>query len=135
MKNSVQYLTYEDYKELGGDSTLDNASFNLLEQKARKQIDHYTFNRLIDGVPANLKDEIDMTMFRLIGMNQSIDRNVNKSSESIDGYSVSYGGSTQANKEIGDTIKVMLSGLEVDGVPLLYAGGVNDNKHIYYNIP
>lgn len=133
MNNSVKYLTYKDYKELGG--SLDEASFNLLEQKARKQIDHYTFNRLIDGVPANLKNEIDMIMFRLIGMNDNIDKNINKSSESIDGYSVSYGGSTQANKEIEDTIKVMLSGYEVDGVPLLYVGGVNDNKRIYYDIP
>lgn len=132
MDNSVKYLAYEDYKELGG--SLDNASFNLYEQKARKQIDHYTFNRLINGVPMNIKDEIDMIMFRLIGMNQTIDNNSNKASESIDGYSVSYNNS-QVSSEIKNEIKMCLDGLEIDGVPLLYAGGVNDNKRIYYNLP
>ena len=134
MNNSVKYLTYEDYKELGG-QTLDNVSFNLYEQKARKQIDHYTFNRLMEGVPLDIKNEINMIMYRLIGINEEADKNSNKVSESIDGYSVSYGGSAQANVEVANTITTMLSGLKVNGVPLLYSGGVNDNKPIYYDLP
>ena len=44
MEFSGQYLTYEEYRALGG--TLDLTSFNLLEFEARRQIDIKTFNRL-----------------------------------------------------------------------------------------
>ena len=44
MEFEGQYLTYEDYKGLGG--TLDLMPFNLLEFEARKKIDINTKNRL-----------------------------------------------------------------------------------------
>lgn len=130
--DSEKYLTYEDYQSLGG--TLDLKSFNLLEYKSRKQIDLYTHNRLIDGIPNDIKFDIELTMFNLIRINASADASGNKASESIDGYSVSYGGVQQASAEVEKTMQVLLSGLEIDGVPLTYAGGVNDNKRIYYPI-
>ena len=44
MEFKGQYLTYEDYKALGG--TLDLTPFNLLEFEARRRIDIKTQNRL-----------------------------------------------------------------------------------------
>ena len=45
MEFSGEYLTYEEYKALGG--TLDLLPFNLLEFEARKKINLKTFNRLV----------------------------------------------------------------------------------------
>ena len=44
MEFKGQYLTYTEYQDLGG--TLKEMPFNILEFKARKQIDNMTFNRL-----------------------------------------------------------------------------------------
>ena len=41
------YLTYEEYKELGGQ--LDESAFPLLERKAQRKLDNYTFDRLKDA--------------------------------------------------------------------------------------
>ena len=46
MEIEGQYLTYEEYKSLGG--TLDLMPFNLLEFEARKEIDKRTFGRLVN---------------------------------------------------------------------------------------
>ena len=57
MEFSGQYLTYEEYKALGG--TLDLTPFNLLEFESRRRIDTRTFNRLkgidSDGIPQEVK--------------------------------------------------------------------------------
>jgi len=124
------YLTYTKYKELGGN--LSETSFNLLEYKSRKQIDRYTFGRLIDGIPEDIQDDIEKAMMVLIENNQGVDKTSNVTSESIDGYSISYGSGTEIEKVISNLITTLLDGLEKDGVPLLYTGGVNDNKHFYY---
>ena len=46
MEFKGQYLTYQEFKALGG--TLDEMPFNLLEYNARKKIDERTFGRLVD---------------------------------------------------------------------------------------
>ena len=46
MEFTKQYLTYEEYQELGG--TLEETPFNILELEAQKNIDKYTFDRLKD---------------------------------------------------------------------------------------
>lgn len=134
MGNSEEYLTYIRYKQLGG--TLDQKSFNLLEYKSRKQIDLYTYNRLTKGVPEDIEDSIEYLMMNLISINNTTSGTsaTNKASESIDGYSVSYRSSIEMETQARNEIVSMLSGLEVDGVPLTYAGGVNDNKQFHYPI-
>ncbi len=134
MGDSVEYLTYTRYKQLGG--TLDRMSFNLLEYKSRKQIDLYTYNRLTKGVPEEIEDSIEYLMMNLISINNTSisSSSNNKASESIDGYSVQYRSSQEMELQAKNEIIGMLSGLEVDGVPLTYAGGVNDNKQFYYPI-
>ena len=57
MEFSGQYLTYEEYKALGG--TLDLTPFNLLEFESRRLIDTRTHNRLknVDNIPEEVKNE------------------------------------------------------------------------------
>ena len=46
MEFTKQYLTYEEYQELGG--TLEETPFDIVELEAQKSIDKYTFGRLKD---------------------------------------------------------------------------------------
>lgn len=130
MEFSEQYLTYDEYKALGG--TIDQTPFNLLEFEARKKIDERTFGRLKNVVV--LPQEIKMCMFALInsisGYSSCISSN-NKSiaSESIDGYSVNYttGGTVQEivnskNVELNDIITTYLFGVIVNNEHILYIG-------------
>jgi hypothetical protein len=126
--NSKPYLTYQEYKELGG--TLDIMPFNLLEFEARANVDKYTFGRL-KNLDEQL-EETEMCVYELIGILASYQEYANQnksvSSESTDGYSISY---TQANesvsktkvKEIKDIIETYLSDCKLtDGTPYLYRG-------------
>ena len=55
MEFNNQYLTYEEYKSLGG--TLGEMPFNILELKARQIINERTQNRLkdIEKTPQEVK--------------------------------------------------------------------------------
>ena len=128
MEFSGQYLTYEEYRALGG--TLDLVPFELLEYEARREIDGSTQNRIkeIENIP----QEIKLCVFKLINVLSSYDEslnNVNKNiaSESIDGYSVSYVAGNQAQeiskmKEIDDIIITYLNGVIVNGEHILFLG-------------
>lgn len=128
MEFSGQYLTHEEYRGLGG--TLDLMPFNLLELEARKQIDKYTFGRL-----KNLetqKNEVKLCMFNLItalkSYNADLTRNKAISSESIDGYSISYQTMTKEQingkaSEIKGIVSDWLNNCSLDdGTPYLYRG-------------
>ena len=128
MEYSGEYLTYEEYKALGG--TLDLLPFNLLEYEARRKINIRTFNRLvgIDEIP----QEVKMCEYRMINsINEDIkaNSNGNVASESIDGYSVSYITGSQLketmeakNKELDDIITTYLAMVIVNGQHLIYCG-------------
>lgn len=128
MEYSGQYLTYEEYKGLGG--SLDLMPFNLLELEARKQVDKHTFGRLINL--ETQKQEVKICIFRLITLlnsyNTDLERNKAVSSENIDGYSVSYGAvSNEAingkESEIKSLIQDLLNNCYLeDGTPYLYRG-------------
>lgn len=62
MEFGGQYLTYDEYRQLGG--TLDIVPFNLFELEARTNIDRETQNRLEGGL--NIPPEVKMCMFRLV---------------------------------------------------------------------
>lgn len=132
MDFSGQYLTYDEYRDLGG--TLAETSFNLLEFEARRQIDIRTFNRLknIEDIP----QEVKLCEFNLIN---SIDayasainetaNNGNVRSENTDGYSVSYSSPSEIsdivkskNAEFEDTIKTYLLGIIINGEHIMYCG-------------
>ena len=127
MEFEGQYLTYQEYKALGG--TLDEMPFNLLEFNARMKIDERTFGRLVDK--GQEYKEVKLCIYNMIitlNSYSSYDtQNKAISSESTDGYSISYGtpqkSITEAkNSELEDIIDTYLSNLIVDDVPVLYRG-------------
>lgn len=127
MEFKGQYLTYQEYQLLGG--TLEEMPFNLLEFDARKRIDKRTFGRLVDK--GQEYKEVKLCVYNMIitlNSYSSYDtQNKAISSESTDGYSISYGtpqkSITEAkNSELEDIIDTYLSNLIVDDVSVLYRG-------------
>ena len=127
MEFKGQYLTYQEYLALGG--TLDEMPFNLLEFNARKKIDERTFGRLIDK--GQEYKEVKLCVYNMIitlNSYSSYDtQNKAISSESTDGYSISYGtpqkSTTEAkNSELEDVINSYLANVVIDNVPVLYRG-------------
>ena len=126
-----KYLTYDEYTSLGG--TLEETPFNLLEYESRKQIDLRTQKRLV-GVE-EIPNEVKLCDFHLINkINDyiltldSISQN-NKSSESIDGYSVSFITPSEIsnivisrNKELDDIMRTDLYGVIVNNEHIIYNG-------------
>ena len=125
-----QYLTYDEYKALGG--TIDQTPFNLLEFEARRKIDERTLGRLKEV--EKLPQEVKICMFSLINSISNYSscvssNNKNIASESIDGYSVSYitGGTLQEvvsskNAELNDIIITYLTGVIVNNEHIIYIG-------------
>lgn len=124
-----QYLTYNEYKALGG--TLDITPFNLLEYEARRTIDNRTLQRL-KGIK-QIPQEVKMCMFSLIntinGYTNQSQTSKNISSESVGSYSVSYITGTQIqetinskNAELTDMVVTYLTGVIVNGEHLIYCG-------------
>lgn len=127
MEFEGQYLTYQEYQLLGG--TLDKMPFNLLEFNARMKIDERTFGRLVDK--GQEYQEVKLCVYNMITTLNSYSsydtQNKAISSETTDGYSISYGtpqkSTTEAkNSELEDIIDTYLSNLIVDDVRVLYRG-------------
>lgn len=133
MEFKNQYLSYEEYKSLGG--TLGEMPFNILELKARQIINERTQNRLkdIEKIPQEVKIcvyDLINTMNKYNLSNNSTSSNV--SSENIDGYSVTYKSGTELTeeqkKQYDDVMETDLYGVIVDNTPILYLG-VNTNYY------
>lgn len=131
MEFEGQYLTYQEYQSLGG--SLAETPFNLLEYEARNLIDLRTQNRLVGA--EEIPQKVKICVFNLITkmdnyINQinQIGLNGSKSSESIDGYSVSYSSITS----IRDIIASKQSDLDDTLLNDLY-GVIINNEHIIYN--
>jgi len=127
MEFKGQYLTYQEFKTLGG--TLDEMPFNLLEYNARKKIDERTFGRLVDK--GQEYQEVKLCVYNMIVTLNSYSsydmQNKAISSESTDGYSISYGtpqkSTTEAkNSELEDVINSYLANVVIDNIPVLYRG-------------
>lgn len=95
------YITYEEYKELGGGISTTQ-EFERYEMKARQKVDYYTQSRIeeVKEIPTKIK----YLMLELIEMMNSYEKN-SESSEGIkeisnDGYTVSYDDKEQANNAI-----------------------------------
>lgn len=133
MEFTGQYLTYEEYKSLGGN--LDQTPFNLLEFEARKIIDGNTQNRLINV--SEIPQEVKLCIFKLINSilkfskEEDNSQNSNIASENIDGYSVTYNNVSldqienvvkSKNIELNDIVYDYLLGVIVNDKALLYRG-------------
>lgn len=133
MEFNNQYLTYEEYKSLGG--TLGEMPFNILELKARQVINERTQNRLknIEEMPQEVKIcvyDLINTMNKYNLSDNSTSSNI--SSENTDGYSVTYKSGTELTeeqkKQYDDVMETDLYGVIVDNTPILYLG-VNTNYY------
>ena len=133
MEFNNQYLTYEEYKSLGG--TLGEMPFNILELKARQVINERTQNRLKNI--EEMTQEVKICVYDLINTmnkynlsNNSISSNI--SSENTDGYSVTYKSGTEMTaeqkKQYDEVMETDLYGVIVDNTPILYLG-VNTNYY------
>ena len=130
MEFDGQYLTYNEYKALGG--SLDITPFNLLEFEARRKIDEKTQERL--KKTNKIPQEVKLCTFALINSlnnysSSNSESKKNIASESIDGYSVSYvtGGTMQEiikskSVELNDIINTYLLGVVVNNEHILYLG-------------
>ena len=127
MEFNNQYLSYEEYKSLGG--TLGEMPFNILELKARQIINERTQNRLknVEKIP----QEVKICVYDLIQIinkynNSNNSTSSNISSENIDGYSISYKSGTELieeqKKQYNDIMETDLNGVIVDNTPILYLG-------------
>ena len=135
MEFSGQYLTYAEYRALGGTLT-ENPSFNLLEYEARRMIDMRTQNRLKEVEIEEIPQEVKLCEFNLINSIQNytktlegISNNSGVASENTDGYSISYITSSQIvdivkskNSELNDIIRTYLLGVIFNGEHLMYIG-------------
>lgn len=128
MEFKDQYLSYEEYKALGG--TLDLTPFNLLEFEARRKIDLRTDNRLVNLEINDIPSEVKLCIYKMIDdVLKAYDEQVNrgKSSESVGSYSVTYNNDMKEiikskNAELNDLIVSELYGVKVDGEHILYCG-------------
>lgn len=128
MEFDNQYLTFEEYKDLGG--TLNETPFNVLEMEAQLNVDNYTFGRLknLEEQKPEVKLCINSLMTKLQGYAKSNNRDTTISSENTDGYSVTYAGITSEltkaqKKEVKNIIETFLGECKLDnGTPYLYLG-------------
>lgn len=134
MEFNGQYLSYAEYRNLGG--LLDIMPFNLLEFESRRKIDINTNNRLKGTEIQNVPQEVKLCIYKLIDVindyassTKSATENGNIASESIDGYSVSYIKSAQIKDiinsksvEIDDIIRTYLLNVVFKGEHIMYLG-------------
>lgn len=127
MEFKNQYLSYEEYKSLGG--ALGEMPFNILELKARQVINERTQNRLkdIEEIPQEVKIcvyDLIQTMNKYNMSNNSTSSNI--SSENTDGYSVTYKSGTEMTAEqkvqCEDIMLTDLYGVIVNDEAILYLG-------------
>ena len=129
MEFNGQYLTYEEYKSLGG--TLGEMPFNILEFKCRKIVDNLTFNRLVN-LDTQIQ-EVKMCIYDMIKISNKYNTISDKqtrgiTSENIDGYSVNYESINQEqdqikNTELQNCIRDFLIDCKLsDGTPYMYCG-------------
>ena len=134
MEFSNQYLSYNEYRLLGG--TLDQMPFNLLEFEARKKVDERTQGKIkvikdINKIPQEVKICIYVLINSLVtyGANIVEQNSKNIISESTDGYSISYINASQIQEvvksksaELNDVITTYLTGVVVNNQHVLYLG-------------
>lgn len=107
----MEYLTYEEYKNWGGD--ISEQEFSHLQTKAKIIINKYTGGKLkgLKEVP----DEVKACVFDLIKINKRVSSNV--ASERAGNWSVTYG--SYSKEEIGlqidEILRLYLDDLLIDG--------------------
>ena len=125
----MQYLTYEEYKEIGG--TLDLTAFERNIDRACGFVDSHTFGRLRKSstvsrmVKACVRDLVEY-----LANNVSNGKSVTSKSQSAGGVSESESYATKNTDEINAEMlnivyDYLINEFDVDGVPLMYRGASN----------
>lgn len=106
------YITYEQYKSLGG--TVDTTAFPRLELLAKKKLDYWTQNRITDA-----NDDIRLCMTIIIDALGKIYRGEKDvASVSNDGVSVTYASAQTEEQMIGCVYDQIVEILPVELVSL-----------------
>lgn len=118
------YLTYEEYRAMGGG--MAEADFDFAEARARGRLDELTDGRAraLDPVPEAVKRAM-MAVIRSDAAFQT-DRPL-VTGFNADGYSETYGGAADQARTAGRALSAELRHLlegerGADGMPLLYRG-------------
>lgn len=118
------YLTYEEYKNIGGE--LDDTAFNKYGYEAEKKVSAITHKRIYN-VGDDVKGVVVSCIVRITDIinKASVTGEAKLVSSSHDGLSQNYSMPTQAEYEsqINDIIyNYLIDEKDLDGVPLLYRG-------------
>jgi hypothetical protein len=125
----AQYLTYDEYRDLGG--KVSQTAYPVHELKARKRIDYLTDSRV--QYMAVIPEAVKLCAFALMEMESAVGveaqaQNPVVTSFNTDGYSESYGhvpDAEAAGKQMNQLVGEYLYGEKDDyGVPLLFRGMV-----------
>jgi len=115
-----QYLTYTEYGQLGG-QTLDETSFNLLEYRARKEVDKRTKSRFQLLEAEEYPQELKMCIYELLDSVKD-EGSSDISSETVGSYSVTKKTKKEVEQVKDDIISRNLSEIKVNNVYVLYIG-------------
>ena len=123
-----QYLSYEEYMNLGG--TLEEVPFNELEFECRRIIDSRTQNRLKNT--EEIPEEVKLLENKMIQTLQGYYISLQKAQSGVasvntDGYSESYISSTQ----IGQLVEGKIEALQ-ELISTYLFGVIVNNEHILY---
>ena len=123
-----QYLSYDEYIELGG--TLEEVPFNELEFECRRIIDSRTQNRLKNT--EEIPEEVKLLENKMIQTLQGYYISLQKAQSGIasvntDGYSESYISSTQ----IGQLVEGKIEALQ-ELISTYLFGVIVNNEHLLY---
>ena len=124
----MQYLTYEEYTEIGGD--LDSTAFKRNIDRACKVIDNHTFSRIekMESVPTEAKT-LCRELVEYFAGNFGSSKQISNHSQSAGGVSESESYVIRSTEErageISDIVKDYLLSVNDDfGTPLLYRGAM-----------
>lgn len=110
----MAYADYAYYKNTYK-GTLSEADFERLSERASEYIDNRTDYFLQEkGIPPKLADRVKRACCALADAHYTNENGGGKSSESVDGYSVTYAGASKVktdDKRLDDTIRLFLSDL------------------------
>ncbi len=120
----MQYLTYEEYKGIGG--TLDEAAFNRRITRVCGIVDNATHDRIepLYGIPAPVK-ELCRDLVEYLAANDNAGGAVQSKSQSAGGVSesVTYASDDDIKNHIDDMIFDYLYNVRTkDGISVLYRG-------------
>lgn len=121
----MQYITYEDFKNIGGIGDLTAYNRNIV--RACSIIDNATHNRIeaMKEIPQQAK-ELCRDLIDFFSNNSQVEKGITSKSQSAGGVSESVTYSQANNQEVIEEMinDYLLSEKDDNGMPLLYRGAM-----------